>query len=390
MIYPIERYFFCYQVTFSRSRVEDIYNFARDNNANCWGYKKADDGFSIFLSRRGMRSLSQNDALLVDVKESRALGLFPLLFRHRARLGLCVGALFAVAVLLLSSGVVWDVRVSGNDHYTDAYLKSTLARNGLSIGTPIAAFDRTVFVAEYLEKEDALSYLAVNFRGTVAYVQVMERNAPQAPPEKTGGANLVATTDAVIHSLSVSAGEPLVRVGSVVRAGQGLVSGVTDTPGGSRVVYAKGEVIGRVTRTLSVEVTRAQVKKEEGKPLLVGATLNFFGKELNIFTKTNNYNSIYDKIYKDKSFYVTKSARIPITLTLAYAPAYNEDPVRLTESETVAYAISCMNEELALLLRDKELVSRRLDGHFDGDRYLLTCEIECLENIAATREFSVG
>jgi hypothetical protein len=49
-----------------------------------------------------------------------------------------------------------------------------------------------------------------------------------------------------------------------------------------------------------------------------------------------------------------------------------------------------MNEEMTLFMRDKELLSRRLEGQFVGDRYLLTCEIECLENIAETREFSLG
>lgn len=387
---PVERYFFCYEVSFCDARVEDIYNFARDHHSNCWGYHKADDGFSLFLSRGGMLALLRDETLSSRVRESRSLGLFPFLFRHRARAGLAVGGMLALFLFLLSSKVVWDVRVVGNDRYTVEYLKSSFARSGLTVGTPIASFDRDAFVAEYLQKEDALSYLAVNFRGTVAYVQVMERLAPSEDPQKSGGANLVAAEDAVIHSLSVSAGKPLVAVGSVVRKGQGLVSGITEGAGGSRLVYAKGEVIGRVRHTLTVEVDRRQIKKEPLKPILVGATLNFFGKELNIFEKSNNYNDTYDTIYKDKSFYVTKSARIPITLTLAYAPVYTESPLRLSERETVSLALSRMNEEMTLFVRDKELLSRRLEGQFVGDRYLLTCEIECLENIAETREFSLG
>ncbi len=390
MKYPIERYFFCYEVTFCDLPAEDIYNFARENHSNCWGYQGADGKFALFLSRKGMRALSQEEVLFSHVVESRALGLFPFLFRHRTRSGLVIGGFCALLFFVLSSRVVWDVRVVGNEHYTAEYLKSSFARSGLAIGTPITGFDRDTFASEYLQKEDTLSYLAVNFRGTAAYVQVMERLAPSEDPPKSGGANLVATEDAVIHSLSVSAGKPLVAVGSVVRKGEGLVSGITEGAGGSRLVYAKGEIIGRVTHTLTVEVGRGQIKREGTKPVLVGVTLNFFGKELNIFTKTNNYNSNYDTIYKDKSFYVTRTARIPITLTLAYAPVYTEEPVQLSESETVSLAISRMNEELALFLRDKELLSRRLEGRFDGDRYLLTCEIECLENIAVVQEFSLG
>lgn len=390
MIHPIERYFFCYKVSFQGVGVEEVYNFAREHKSNCWGYNKAEDGFCVFLSYKAMRALLQNKSLFSCVKERRSLGIIPFLLRHRMRVGLCFGGLFALALFFLSSNFVWDIRIVGNDRYTVEYLKSSFARSGLAIGTPISGFDRDAFVAEYLQKEDSLSYLAVNFRGTVAYVQVMERLEPEKEPQKAGGANLIATEDAVIHSLSIDAGKSLVSVGSVVRRGQGLVSGITEGAGGSRLVYAKGEVIGRVTHTLSVEVPRGQMKKQAEKPILVGVTLNFFGKELNIFEKSNNYNDTYDTIYKDKSFYVTKNARIPITLTLAYASVYREEPVRLSESETVSLALSSMNEKLALFLQDKELLSRRLEGRFVGDRYMLTCEIECLENIAATQEFLLG
>ena len=249
MKYPFSRYVLCYRLEFSGVREEQVYQFAHDKDLDCWGYNKADGGFSLFFTLRGKRAILENEALQICLVGVRAYGFLAYLFSQRARAGLALGGVVATFALLFLSGMVWDVRIQGNERYSTEHLKERLAENGLAVGTSIVGFDRSAFAARYLQNEEELSYLAVNFRGTVAYVQVMERLSPPAEEGKTGGANLIATNDAVIHSLSVNAGTPLVHTGMVVKAGQGLVSGITEGAEGSRIVYATGEVIGRVSHT---------------------------------------------------------------------------------------------------------------------------------------------
>lgn len=387
---PFERYFYCHLITFCGVCVEDVLNFARDNGENYWGYNKADDGFSLFLSHKGWVALSRNEAFLSFVREERACGLFPFLLRHKGRAGLVLGALVSLLFLFATSNLVWDIRIEGNERYSSEHLRQTFSEYGLSVGTPISGFDRTGFASACLRGSKELSFLAVNFRGSVAYVQVMERLDFSDAVPKTGGANLVASQDATIASLSVTRGDTLVSVGAVVREGQLLVSGVTQGAAGSRFVYAEGEVFGRVKHTLTVEIVRDQVERKESSHRLLALSLNFLGKEINIFTNAGNCGEICDTIYKKKSFYVTEACRLPISFTLTYAATHTETDMRLSEEETVAYAVRRMNEELCLFLRDKELLSKRLSGAFVGDTYVLTCEMECLENIAVTQEFSVG
>ena len=387
---PFARYFYCHRLFFCGTNAEDVLNFALENKLNFWGYNKADQGFTLFLSHKGRTLLSRNEPLFRCVREERACGLFPFLFRHKGRSGLAFGALVALFFLFATSNLVWDIRIEGNERYSTEHLRQSFSEHGLSIGTPISGFDRTDFASSYLRGSEELSFLAVNFRGSVAYVQVMERLDFSDDTPKTGGANLVASQDAVVESLSVTHGDPLVGAGTVVHAGQLLVSGVMQGAAGSSFVYAEGEIWGRVKHTLTVEVPLEQIEKNEIDLRLQALSLNFFGKEINIFTNAGNCGELYDTIYKKKSFYVTESCRLPVFVNLAYAATYAETGVRLSEGETVAYATRRMNESLSLFLRDKELLSKRLSGAFVGDTYVLTCEMECLENIAATQEFSVG
>lgn len=389
MKYPFWHKIYCYEIMFFGIREEEIYNFAHVHNLDCWGYNKADDNFSLMFTLRGKNAITKSSTLGAHIASVRARGLLPFLLRSRARVGLALGGVASVLLAVFFSTLVWDVRITGNERYTDSYIKAQLAQNGLAVGTHIPSFDRSAFAAAYLQKEDDLAYLAVNFRGTVAYVQVLERLAPPQEEEKQGGANLVAKTDAVIFALSVNKGTPLVGKGSVVRAGDGLVSGILEGAQGSRVVYAEGEVIGRVRHTLTVTVSQKAVNKELRDLSLSAVSLKIFGRELNIFKKYSNSPPIYDTIYKNKCFYV-KNAPLPLSFIFAYMPIYEEKTQLLSEKETVALAIRQMNEELTQFLQDKELLARRLHGSFDGEQYTLTCELECLENIAVTQEFSLG
>lgn len=390
MTVPFSRLFCCYRVTFSGVPAKDVYQFARDNKLNCWGYSAAEDGFSVFLTVGGAKRLVGQSHLADAVRERCLCGLFAFFWQHRARVGLAVGVLLSALMLLFLSGQVWDVRVEGNAQYSDAYLKETLAAQGLSVGTRISDFDRAGFCADYLIAREELSFLSVNFRGTVAYVQVIERQNPDGGSEKTGAANLVASSDAVIHSLSVKTGEPLVHVGAVVCAGEPLVSGVREGAGGSSLVYAEGEVIGRVRHTLTLKIPRYQEKKSADSPRLTGIRVNFFENLINIRLGASNSGTVYDTIYKNKSFYVTDAVRLPLSFTLVYESSFAGESVLLSDAETVGYATRCMNARLAVFLQDKELLSKRLTGAFDGDFYVITCEIECLENIAVVQEFSAN
>jgi similar to stage IV sporulation protein len=105
-----------------------------------------------------------------------------------------------------------------------------------------------------------ISWVSVNLRGTVANVQVRERQVGQSAlsPEDV---NLVAACDGIISSVRLLTGEVVVKPGQEVRRGELLISGVRDSKAhGYSVVGARGEVMAQTEHT---EIVRIPLQEEQ-------------------------------------------------------------------------------------------------------------------------------
>ncbi len=391
MSHLLSRLFSCVRVSVDAEKAESFLDFFLNNRINSWGYNKADNFFSFFIEPRALSVITEEAGRLgAAVHEVRHNGLFPFLLQNRRRWGLLLGALLSVILLYLSSLVVWDVRISGNENMTVAEVREELSAAGLDVGTHMASFDRMQFSTDLLTKSEKLSFVGVNFHGTVAYVQIMERNTPSKEEDPVGGANLVASADAVIESLAVSRGDPVVARGDVVRAGDLLVSGITEGAGGSRVVYAKGEIFGRVEHRFEVIVPRTRPEIVGREEKTVGISLNFFGKSINIYRDTGNLPTEYVTIYKEIPMMARGGRRLPFSICAEYAVVDQYEEIRFSDADTVRYAEKLMQEKLSSAMMGKELLQKSMRGAFSEDVYVLVCYVTALENIARVSEFSVS
>ena len=375
-----------FRVVCPRGAVEKVLNTLLENGANSWGYYTADDVFELSVGRKGERILKANFADLTFEAKGAPVYLKSLLRRP----GLLLGGVFALAIFLLGTTLVWDIRIEGNQKISDAVIEQALSEAGLSVGMQLADVDRERITLAVLENEKSVSYLAINLRGGVAYVKVMENATPPSSETHTGGANLVASCDALIDSLAVRRGETCVRAGQVVRKGELLVSGVTDAHAGNRLLYAEGEVFGRVKESFTVTVPlQSDTTVQKGKKT-VGFLLNFFGKTINIFDRGGNLPSSCGTIYNWERYMLPGDVALPFSFAYVTEPETENVTATLKQSEAVACAVRLANERLARELENGELISRTLDGAFTENAYVLTCEYVCVKNIAKTQEFEIN
>ena len=222
-----------------RTAAEDILNIMWENNIISWDYFEADDRFFFSVSQWEYRRLCAVFPHPEQMQPTQC-GLWNLLSHLWRRPGLLVGAVAACLVMVMGSLVVWEVRVEGEERIPVEKIKTALAESGLSVGTPLSSLDRAGISADVLQREPELAYIGINIKGNVVYVEVRERqSAPgEDGQEKEGGANLVASCDAIIDSLAVRTGDVVVHTGQVVRAGQLLVSGVTNSHAGNKGRHA--------------------------------------------------------------------------------------------------------------------------------------------------------
>ena len=144
------------------------------------------------------------------------------------RPALVLGGAFSSAALYWLGQFVWFVHVDGAQTLATADVLRAAERAGLHPGAARHAVRReSVERTLHLELPD-LAWAAVELRGTVATVRVVERTG--ADPSLTQPGHVVAVRDGIVERVSVTAGEALVAPGDTVQAGMPLISGVL-TPG---------------------------------------------------------------------------------------------------------------------------------------------------------------
>ncbi|TGA99583.1 sporulation protein YqfD [Sporolactobacillus shoreae] len=171
---------------------------------------------------------------------------FPFYWRKlKTRSGIIFGLFFFIAVLFILSNMVWAVQVSGADPKLEDEIRSILVKEHLYVGT------LNFFVPDSGQLESRLSsqlntvtWIGVSQEGTTYKVDVVQKKYPKQDDKPTGPRNLVAAKQAIIHSLFVETGQPVVESNQYVKKGQVLVLGKIGTDESPQFVSANGKVIG--------------------------------------------------------------------------------------------------------------------------------------------------
>lgn len=350
--------------------------------------KKTGDICFCLSSRDSARFVSAAKADGVDfLSQGRGLRTLSERFFHSP--GLVIGVLLALLVLVGARLVLWDVRVTGNEHVDGEEIKEHLSQNGLSVGTLLPRID-TDDVALSLRRADGrITYAAVNLVGTVAYVQIREA---QSVPEETvkRPANLVAKCDGVVTMPLVFEGECLVSPGEIVRAGQILASGISDTQNhGYLVTRAAGQVFARTKRTYEVNVPFSYEEKEYTGREWHEICVFFFGRAQKVFKNTGKSVESCDIIEKTEYLTLSTGERLPIGYGVKTSAEYRTVSRTRTGAEARVIAIAELQKLLAADSAAYTLLEKHLEYRVDEAGITLICTVVCEEDIARVAEFEL-
>ncbi len=300
-----------------------------------------------------------------------------------ARPGILVGCLFGCLLLLFSSLTVWRVEIKGNERVESAIIEDSLAKAGLSVGDFVPGINRDAVKARFLRDNPDISWMGIYQRGTTAIIEVREADAvgdAVLPPRAR--LNLVAEVDGVIERVRVESGRATVREGETVKAGALLISGIYKTADGLKLGEARGEVLARITRTVSILQPLSVEEKEYEDESIAALWCNFFQKDIKLFDFAGKSGQEYDIIKKEKPFVLPGGLRLPISFTATLHRTYTRKTRPLSEEEAVRAAHGRMEEELASLLSSATVLRKSMEGEWREDGYLLTCRLEYIVDIA--------
>jgi hypothetical protein len=311
--------------------------------------------------------------------------------------------------------VVWDVRVSGNTRLSDRTIEQSLEACGFGVGTPLRGFEADKTENEVLLYDDRLAWISINRKGTVAYVEVREREA-RPPEEEDTPCDIVAAMGGIIQRVELTEGNVRVTAGQAVGVGDILVSGLYDSQTqGIRITAARARVYARTTRILTVEIPLTYEQKVYEAPAAREKSVNFFGNHIKFSKKAGNPGGLCDIIEEERSWGLpmgetafTRKAGFsgevgfpgkvgfpgevgfPVSsCTLWYLPYRIETHTRTyAEAEELAYLE--LARRIAAIPGGAELIGKTVTVRHGEETLTLTCTLTCVEDIGRVRIIEVG
>lgn len=329
-------------------------------------------------------------ALLGKIKfqKSELLGLGGFIFKNRKRYGVFLAILFTFFMVFATKDRVWDIRIEGYEGPNESNIISDLEKCGFKVGSSWSKIDMSHIEVDFLSKSEDVSWININRRGTVAYVNVIEKSTHTEPEEHIGYSNVISEYDAVIEEITVMRGIAMVKAGDTVKKGDLLISGVIPEDLGGGFCYAEGVIVGRVSD--SVEVTVQGVKEEKIKTgrKLSRMSVKILGFSINIFKSYRNYDKKCDIIEEKKNFSLF-GRDIPVIVNKTYNVEYRLEKIRLTQDEIIDAALNKMTDAINGRLKDASLIRISTSGNFQDSAYTMRTDMVYSRQIGEYVPFSV-
>lgn len=319
-------------------------------------------------------------------------GLPLLLRRWLRRPGLWVGGILGICMLLLSTRFVWDVRVSGHSRLTEGEVEEALRACGFGVGSYLGDFKADRTENRVLLREERIAWISVNMRGTVAYVQIREKETPPKPSEDTP-ANLIADIGGQIVRVELIRGNVLVSAGKWVDEGDLLISGIYEgDQSGIRYTHAEGRVYARVVEEIVITIPLTYEQKTyttDQKEIFCEKSLLFFENIIKFSKKTFNSGQSCDIIERVSVPFPTAGVGFPIALQTRWYVPYTVTQERRTHAEAEALAYQALARRIGAIQGGAEVLSKTITTTLGEDVYVLTCTLTCIRDIAKEQTFEV-
>lgn len=325
----------------------------------------------------------------IEIVRLRERGVPSLLGRYRRRYGFFAGLALFAAIFFLSGTVIWGIKIDGNARLSEREVLTELRRCGLSVGSRKSGLDVSAIENRVLIESDEISWISVNIIGTVAEVEIREIEVEEER-EQYLASNIVAARDGQIELFEDVRGNIVLNIGDYVRKGELIVSGLYDSQTqGIRYTDAKGRVLARTERDISVSIPFKYEKKRYTGKVFTEKYLIFFEKEIKFYTNAGNLYASCDTIDTVEYINFFSAGELPVGVrTVKHMEYVYEDAERTPEeAERLAdYKLSC---DLAALADDGELLRKSKVYRVTDTAYIIDCHIQRIENIAERREIKI-
>lgn len=380
-----------HKVKVESSYAERVINQLMRNNINYWELRREESGELVFfISHKEYKLLSdiidKNSCKVYDVYVK---GLPFVLKRYRKRYGMIAGFAVFLAVLNVSSLFIWDIKVVSKTDLSHEQIISNLNELGCGVGTYIPAVDFDELCYKYVQTYEDCGWISVNVKGTTAEVELRPR--VKAPEKDESPCNLVAAYDGMIEEFAIFKGKSHISVGSVVKKGDLLVSGIVEDKNGSlRIVRSSGVVYAKTNHTFEVVVPYEHKEKVYKDNSVKKRSILFFGREFKLFLKKFEPNEKYEANTDISGLVLFGVIKLPMSLKTEIYREITYASATYSEEEAAEIADEQMDTMISEKLGNADILSITTSEEKTENEYILKCNIDCIMDIAAENKITKG
>lgn len=249
--------------------------------------------------------------------------------------------LFAVILLLLAAvylpGKILFVVVTGNETVPSRRILEVANAKGVCFGASAVKVRSEKVKNELLEAIPQLQWIGVNTSGCVATICVEEKN--QVDVTKNNNycvSSVVASTDGIIETCTVTRGTRLCREGQAVKAGDVLISGYTDCGIIIQATQAEGEVFAQTLHKIQTVTPSSYVQKGNAVGYEVNYCLRIGKKLINFDNNSGIYHGSCVKIYEEQYMMLPGGFILPVSVlteTVTYYDTAGDTSTALADED---------------------------------------------------------
>ena len=324
-----------------------------------------------------------------EIVKAISYGLPALADRYKHRIGMWIGVLLAIVTLLIASEMIWEVRISGNTYVRSEDIALNLKRLGISEGKFINKDVLEGVYNSFLINEPRISWISVNYDGTVAKVMVKETKVVPEKIDRNKNINVVAKCDGVIKRLDVFDGAREVNNGDSVTKGQLLISSFTETrKTGSFMKAARGNAWATTVHNYEIRVRKSASVKSDTVNTVRNNRMEILGIKLPFYIPVQM--DVYDNCavsYDRNRACLFGKFNLPFITETEIVSEFTVNECTLNMDSAGKKAESELVRRIETELSDADIIGRAENFYENDDEYVFCYELTCIENISESIEF---
>ncbi|MDD5933990.1 MAG: sporulation protein YqfD [Clostridiales bacterium] len=363
MLKRFVRWLFGYlYITLKGDYPEHFMNLCENRNILLWGIRYEEKqcfGFIKLRDYRTVKDIARKSKTVPYIKKRYGFPFF--LKRVWKRKVYFIGILLFCMLLFTMSRYIWDISIEGGHKHTPEQLLSYLKSTGVYSGCTIQEISCPKIEEDLRRDYPDIGWVSAQIKGTRLIVSIVETEVPVLIDSKKetnlSAAHIVANQDGIIASMIVRSGVPKVKIGSVVKKGDILVSGVIPVIGDEGVptmyksVVADADIMVKTYVDYDHSFSMTYQSKKYTKEKKTGYQLDLWDRKIFNVGSSNSYEH-YDIIKDVNTLKLVRNFYLPIKITKINAYEYKTIDVTYTESEALSKAGSILLRYLEILKKN--------------------------------------